>query len=266
MKKLILTIIACVFVSQAQAAWFQNPFGGLGADPNVVPVCKSGINTDLDAGTESVWNVGGTFLFPATTQQMEIVSSSASDSETGPGIQKVLIQYLDHNYDSYTVTMTVTGVTESSTTATNIYRINRFEAYDTEKSTSVAIGTISIRALGNTPVYSQIAVGQTRARNAAYSVPNGYSLYITNISGSAIRNTSGADVVFTFESTYNTKSNVQRDFFTPMFEFAAEDGTAVFQFDIPIRIPETADIQVEALSTSSNITVITNMRGYLKRE
>ena len=36
-----------------------------------------------------------------------------------------------------------------------------------------------MRATGDTPVYSYISAGFTRARNAAYTVPAGKTLYVT---------------------------------------------------------------------------------------
>ena len=61
-----------------------------------------GHNDDIDNAVEDIWEPGGSYTFPSSAMQMEVVSSDAEDTAAGPGARTVMIHYLDSNYDEQT--------------------------------------------------------------------------------------------------------------------------------------------------------------------
>lgn len=229
---------------------------------------KTGLNADIDQGgtsTEDLWVVGGTFVFPATAQQMEVVSSSTDDdgSPEGTGIQVVTVTYLDNTYAEKTEDITLNGTTAVATVATNILRVNHLRAKAIGTG-GVAAGNIDIRATTDTPIYSRIAVGYTRARNAAYTVPLGKTLYIVSAKFSATGSATGKDAIFTVRANLNTLTGSALSFFMPIIEVGIMDGAIHIPFDFPIKLSEKTDIKVSAQVGNDNTICHCALRGWLE--
>ena len=112
---------------------------------------------------------------PSAEQQMEIVSSSANDTDGGSGAQKVTIEYLDSNFDEHSEEITMNGTTAVTTKATNIYRINRMYV----SAGATADGNITLRDVGgggNDRYY--IEAGDSEDKIAYYTIPKNYNGYI----------------------------------------------------------------------------------------
>lgn len=222
---------------------------------------KIGYNPDIDTGTESMWSVGGTYVFPAAAQQMEVISSSAADTSGGAGIRTVTIYYLDNTFAEQKEIVTLNGVTAVPTTATNILRVNNFRA-STAGTGGVAAGNIDIRHLSDTPVYSRIATGQTRARNSAYTVPLGKTLYITSIYAAAGGSATGKSLVVTFRSTYDDKADAVGTIMMPFAELLVADSGIHGQ--VALRFPATTDIVAVATAVANDNIGISSIRGWIE--
>jgi len=220
-----------------------------GLFPGGSPVSKLG-NVSGVADTEvDVWAVGGTYTFPAAAQQMEVVSDSAQDTAaTGTGAWTVKIWYLDSAFKEKTETITLNGLTPVPTVATDIYRINNFWVI-TAGTGKKAAGNIDIRNLADTPIYSRISTGLTRARNAMYTVPFGKKLYIWQITYASSTATS-KDARFTLRSNYNSMDNVVSPLFYAYSEIGIQDATFTIEYAIPIKFPAGSDIKVSVISAS----------------
>lgn len=68
------------------------------------------------------------YVFPTVGQQMRFVSTSANDTLSGTGVQKMHIHYLDSNYVPHVETVDMNGTTPVNTVATDIFRINSMHA------------------------------------------------------------------------------------------------------------------------------------------
>lgn len=222
---------------------------------------KEGYNGDVDTGEEDLWPYGGTFAFSPTAQQMEVISSDGADAAAGTGVQKVIINYLNKNYEERSEIVTMNGATAVATAATDILRINAFRAYSVGTG-KVAAGNIDIRETDDSPVYSRIMLGYTRARNSAYTVPVGNTLYITSarfsVSGSA--NTKVG--VFTARYTYDEKNELSLDFYMPFVEIGLMDNGLYLPFEVPIRVPEKVDLKVSFKASVDNCICTSVMRGW----
>jgi hypothetical protein len=124
----------------------------------------------------TLWELTGTtqYAFPASAVTMTLVSTSASDNTRAT----ILISGLNSSWDAITETVTLNGVT-GVTTTNQFLRINSMVMTSTGTGQTTNVGTITAKNGGVT--YSQISIGVGRSQAALYSVPNGYTMYITSI-------------------------------------------------------------------------------------
>lgn len=231
---------------------------------------RFGYNGDIDISAEDVWSVGGTYIFPAAAQQMELVSSSAEDdpdkgsSVAGTGIHTVTLYYLDNTGAAATEDINLNGTGVVTTTAVNILRVNALKAKVVGTGGGAA-GTITIRNLADTPVYSAIEVGNTRSRNSIYTVPLGKTLYVTSMAGGCGA-AAATSAVITLQATYDHDAAVVRTFFMPHAEIQVGSGGGGFLriFEIPLKFPATSTLKCRATTTANNTIVTVGMRGWLE--
>lgn len=115
--------------------------------PNHRPIRIHGLNPDVDNVREDLIYGGGTYVFPPAAAQMEVVSTNASDSLAGTGVQKIEIHWLDDLYVEYDEEIILNGATPVLTVATNILRINGMHSIQVGTG-GVAAGDIIIRPVG----------------------------------------------------------------------------------------------------------------------
>jgi hypothetical protein len=246
-------------------SYVANPYLYQVAEGNVpdhTPWSKTGYNADLDTGTEHIWAVGGTYVFPPSAMQLEVYSASANDTSDGTGVQQVQITYLDDTYTEKTEIVTLNGGTQA-TVAKNILRVNNFRAYRLGAN-KVAAGIISLRETDDSPVYSQISLGATRARNSAVTVPLGKTLYITSCTFSAVGAATGKDVLFTARCSYDDKRGELIDFMMPFIEVGVMDGSFYREFEVPIKLPAKTDITVTGTAGNNDTIASSILRGWVE--
>jgi hypothetical protein len=225
------------------------------------PWRKTGHNGDVDTGEEDIWSVGGTYVWPTANMGMEIVSSAAADNATGTGVQSVQIYYLTSAGVEKSEVLATNGTTPVPTVATDIFRVQTFRAHTIGTGLRAA-GNIDIRHISDSPIYSRIATGLTRARNSAWRVPANKTLYITSCAFSGIGSASGKDVQFIVRSTYDDASKTIVGFFLPFIEIGTMDGSFFREFEMPIMIPSGTDIIVAAIAGNNDTRCTSSLRGW----
>lgn len=235
---------------------------GLGCLPGRVAWSKIGYNPSVGTSEETIWTVGGQYVWPSSAMGMEVISLSTDDDVAGTGVQKVQIFYLNASYEEKSEIVEMDGTTAVATTAKDIYRVQSFRAYQTGTGL-VAANNISLRHVNDSPVYSQIAQGYTRARNITYTVPKGYKLYISSITASCNSATKG--VRLTTRATYdpNRPSEVLT-FFLPYTEIAMTNGFAYRPLEIPTSFIEGVRIIVTGLADQDGAICSIALRGWLE--
>ena len=153
---------------------------GLGAVPGAARVVLLGHNPDIDTGTdpEDVWGFGGLYPFQSTAQTLEVLSSSVNDTSVGTGARTVLISGLDANYNTITEVKTLNGVTPVTTT-NQFLRVNIFTT-TSSGSTGYNEGNITLRVAGGGNVQNYIELGYGFGRTAVYTVPAGFTFFMTS--------------------------------------------------------------------------------------
>lgn len=231
--------------------------------PNHEPWTKNGYNATLSATEQTLWAVGGDYVFPATAQQMEVVSSSANDASAGTGARTVEVFYLTNTFVEKSEIITLNGVTPVATVGTDIYRINNFRVKTTGTGLANA-GDIDIRALADTPIYSRISTGINRAINCLYTVPTGKYLYVFNLLFGAASNVANRPVRFITKANYDNISGTAISFFMPYTNVVVCDNSVDVPIEIPTRFPEGVDIKVNAISPDGASYGSVAMRGWLE--
>jgi hypothetical protein len=118
-----------------------------------------------------VWENATTYTYPASAIPMVLYSSSASDTAVS-----ILISGLDASYNNKSETLVCTG-TLGATTIGSYLRINSI----TTTGTNNAVGDITLSNVGKSTPYAKITAGNGKSQSMVYTVPNGYTFYLTRV-------------------------------------------------------------------------------------
>lgn len=129
--------------------------------------------------TEDIWDGGGTWVAPTQARVHNIVSSSANDAAAGTGARTIRIYGLDASWNAQSEAVTLNGVTPVATTGsyTRIFRMN----CTSWGSGQTNAGDITATAVTDATVTAQISTGNNQTLMAIYTVPTGFSLYMTKV-------------------------------------------------------------------------------------
>lgn len=139
---------------------------------------KFGRSLAATTGTD-VWAMGTSFVVPATAAAITIVSSDANDTAAGTGARTVFVEYIDSNYNSASVTVTMNGTTPVAVGTG--WHVNRGYVV-TAGSNAGAVGSLTMSsAAAGTPVLARILATYNHTMSSIYMVPAGYSLYMKRL-------------------------------------------------------------------------------------
>jgi hypothetical protein len=228
---------------------------------------KLGYNAAIGATEEDIITQGGVYPWIAAGGiALEVVSDAAADSLALTGVQKVKVTYLDTDYSEQSQIINMNGVTPVALTDTSILRVNSIRA--TQVGTGMmAAGNITCRLVGGAAtVYRQMSAGFTRGRGLTYTVPLGKTLYITSIAISSSAAEAGKATVRWIGRAQvdDTAPTVKIAFFQPFFEILTQDDSFYREFEIPIKVPATADVKVSATSAGLSSACSCELRGWLE--
>jgi len=269
MDSLTNTAKALQFNAEAPQVCSQNYLQAIGEGNilNHIIFNKFGRVSNVGTSTVDVWSGGSIYVFPATAQKMDIVSSSAQDKGTttvGTGVQIVRIIGLDATYTQITEDVTLDG-TNIVTTTNSFLRINRLYAIQCGTSLAAA-GTITAKGTGGAVVYSQIDINLTSDRQLIYTVPLGKTLYVTSIRvGAGIGGTSVKNEFCTFTAKATTDGTNVYNFFLPFAEIGVMNGSIQLPVEEVQKIPATTDIKASVIGDSAQGALCTSaVRGWLE--
>ena len=211
---------------------------------------KFGMNTDVDANKETIWDGGDIYSYVSTAETVAITSTLGADSAAGTGARTVEIQGLDANHTLVYETLTVGGGAGTQ----EFLRIFRAKVV-TAGTSGINEGTISITSSDTSTVLAQIGVdgtgsnaaGRGQTFMALYTVPAGKTAYLTQWTvGCGKQNT---DAVATFLAKPEGSAWNAKDIITVSATTYAKD------YKIPLQFTEKTDIEVRAYSTTNNSLV-----------
>ncbi len=209
-----------------------------GQIPNHQVVQFGGFNPDIDTTWETICP-DGNFTFQSVATVMKISSSSTNDAAVGIGARTVLITGLDANYNVISETVTLNGQTAVNT-VNSYLRINGFTV-TTAGNSLTAAGTIYAGAgvvTAGVPatVYELIPLGWNSRQSATYTIPTGYTGYIsysrltfgqsagTQSSWGRVTLTGTNGIKLTIVSTVSVNGMIQ---FTPKYPTVVQEKTLI---------------------------------------
>jgi hypothetical protein len=208
---------------------------------------KFGNNPDINGSLETVWSHGGLYVYPTSAIQMKVSSSSANDTALGTGARTVSVQGLDQDYNEVAETVTLTGQTAVLTTTTfiRVFRAFVITAGSGETAAgTIYVGTGTVTAGVPATVYAEIPVGENQTLMAIWTVPAGYTFYIYRGTFSAASNNAaqyilGKFMIRPFGGVFRNAADV-----------TANSNVIPYDFEIPLAVPEKADIEARAIALS----------------
>ena len=219
-------------------------------------IFKFGFNADVNGAEETIWDQGGIYSYPTSAIQIKVSSTSANDTAAGTGARTVTVAGLNENYHEAEETVSLNGQTEVLTDTTFIRVFRAF--VETAGSSGTAAGNIYMGngvVSGGVPatVYAKISLGENQTLMALWTVPAGYTGYLTKVDlGTGTPN----------NNQYIKARIIQRAFggvFRTATKITLQTGGNILNFPAPIVLPEKTDIEARAVSSGSNNLIFANM-------
>jgi len=173
-----------------------------GLIPNTSQVNIFAFSDSVKTTFYTLWELTGTtqYAFPASAVTMTLASTSALDNTRAT----ILINGLDSSWNQISETIALNG-TSNVTTVNSYLRINSMIMTSTGTGQTTNVGTITAKNSGIT--YSVISIGISRSQAAVYSVPNGYTMYLTSINAFNGDAPAGNAINYQVKTTNNAQTN-----------------------------------------------------------
>ena len=208
-----------------------------------------GYNPDVDTARVTVWPHTGIIPLPAAALQLKVSSSSADDTAAGTGARTVYVAGLDANHNEIEEIVTLNGQTAVLTTQSFLHINNAYVA--TAGSGLSAAGDIYfgdgvVTAGVPATVYDLIKFDYNQRITASYTVPAGYTAYVSEGMFSAGQPGGSAQVVGRLLTV--GADGIRR----AAAITTVNNGSADYKFHYPIRIPEKTTVEASAQGSSNN--------------
>jgi len=206
----------------------------------------SGYSADVGTSWVPIWHTNTAYTYFPSAQQVRVWSDSASDTNLS-----IQVNGLDASYNLLSETVLLNnGVTGVLTTG-NFLRVNSIII--TADPTNV--GNISAGNSGKTIILSSIAAGAGRSQQTTYTVPAGYTFYLTQVN--VYTNQVGSQTGL-YRSWTKSFAGVINIILT--FPFVDQYNSRKV---VPRAYPEKTDIQWQAQSSQGTSRVGAQIEGYL---
>jgi hypothetical protein len=185
----------------------------------------------------SVWENNAAYVFPTVASTMVVSSSSASDT-----VVSVQIFGLDASYNRITEVVALNGTSDVATTKV-YWRINNVIT-----TVGAAVGTVYVKNAGGT-TYAQIAIGAGKTNMSVYTVPAGYTAYLTQFD--AFSSTSVTSGVFaTFRGLLTSSTGISNVVIQAPFL-----NTYAVTRPYPTPVLEKVDVQLQCKSSGAGLGI-----------
>ena len=211
-------------------------------------VTIAGYNSDVDTAWEMITPVGD-LSYPAAALQMTVSSSNANDTSAGTGARTVLINGLDANYAVISEAVTLNGQT-AVTTTNSFLRINSMLVATAGTGLANAgiiyIGTGTVTSGVPATIYNVISAGFNNTTSSQYTVPAGYTGYLT-VARIGLAQDTGTSLI-----TGRTRFVGTNGIALTGPVIVTNNGISTIDFPYPIAVAEKTRIQGEAIGGAAN--------------
>lgn len=142
-----------------------------GLIPEVTGLSISGYNVDVGTSFVPIWH-GTNYTYLTTATQLTVWSDSASDTNVS-----VLISGLNAAYVPITETVVLTNGATGVLTTSSFLRVNNMSL----TRVPMNAGVIHVGNNGKSTVLCAIEIGAGRSQQTVYTVPAGYTFYLTQV-------------------------------------------------------------------------------------
>lgn len=222
-----------------------------------------GRNPDVDASTtETVWNTGGDYVFPAAAETLSIVSTDAADDGTpgGTGARTISVTGLDVNFEEISEIVTLDGLTPVVTTAAFL-RVNLGVAI-TAGSAGSNVGDIV--ATQSTSALTMFTMSATLGRTqlGVYTVPADHTLLVTRVFASISRTQAGTAAVLALIRFPSIPDSAFQEFGGSGVHSSGTSWVSV-TYPLPTNFPGPLDVILRAEAGSNNTDINAGFEGFL---
>jgi hypothetical protein len=211
-------------------------------------VFKYGFNAAVGTGDDTIWFQQGSYTWSSAAVKLKISSDNSADDgdPAGNGALTVTVEGLDGNYAEISETVTMNGTTPVETDATFLRTHRMYVA--TAGAGLTNTGVIYAADTGDTygtpgvpdtatGIRSTIGAAQGQTLQAFYTVPAGYTAYMTQVTAGSVDGTNA--------TTITLRARVQGGAFRTKQKFITFKDTAVMAHDIPLVFAEKTDIEMK---------------------
>lgn len=213
---------------------------------------KFGFNPDVDDSLETVWAQGGLYSYLAAASVLKVSSSSTNDASAGTGARTVTLDGLDANYDEISEDVTLNGQTAVNTTQ-EFLRINRMTVNTAgsggQNAGVIYAGTGTVTSGVPANKYATIAIGDNQTLMALWTVPKGYTAFLTQID---------ITVATAQNNKYCTAVLVSRPFggvFQVKDKVVKSESSHNQSYTFPLQFDEKTDLEVRAIGDSASADI-----------
>jgi len=186
------------------------------------------------------------------------------DKSAHTGALVVWIQYLDEAYVKHGEIVVMNGTTPVDTVNTDIFRINSIRVI-AAGSGGVPVGNLSLRNTAGSTTYGYMTLGYTVDRSSFYTVPDGLTLYITqiNFSGGIVNANRQHARLYIHSNRDPTKDFLVSGIHYPEAEVITANESVPLIFVNPLKFSEHTDLHASGIATATGIAEVV-MRGWLE--
>ena len=215
---------------------------------NAIGTTQQTIASSVAAGT--------TYVYPNAATGMKVSSSSANDAAAGTGARTLLIIGLDTNYNQVSEVVALNGQTAVNT-VNSYLRITYTEILSVGSGAAQAgtlyIGVGTVTAGVPATIYWQSEIAYNNWAFAGYTVPAGYTAYVTSYtitsqSTTANVNVSTALVINEYGLGFPEIQSTAR---------LSSNGSFDRHFDCPIAVNEKCDFELRAWASTAGVVNVT---------
>ena len=196
-----------------------------------------------------VWENATGYTYPVAATSMNLVSTVNTGADL---TAQILIEGLDTNYVMISETVTLNGTTPVPTTK-SFLRINSMREVSGQPT-----GNITLKDPTNTTTYAQINASIGRSQAAIYTVPAGYTFYLSRIDSYTSLNGFTAD--FATYRNYAINNVTGSRYVSQQAPFT---NTYHAQRVMPRPFTEKTDIQLQCKVSAGTAGVSIAAEGYL---
>jgi len=189
----------------------------------------------------TIWDINDTnYPWSSLTSASILTVPAVNASDNG---KEIIVIGLGADYAEQSEVISVSSAGPVTTTK-SFLRVYRAYMYN---GSSTNIADINIQVSGTT--VARISAGKGQTLMAVYTVPAGYTAYITKGVCSC---QAGADATGDMYVRYGGQSAFR---IGHSFEVSGSGGQYIYDFDVPVAIPEKSDIDVRARVRSNNARI-----------